>query len=97
MDPENETSKQYRLWLRLPGNAIGEVTGDDPAVVKDIAQRMANGGARFVPQTVSPTGSTLIFHPAYEGGKKPIGWIAAFDIPTSMTNAVLLEHLKQAA
>ena len=46
MDPEKKTVKQYRLWLRLPGNFIGELTGNDPAVTKDIAQRMVNGGAQ---------------------------------------------------
>ncbi len=94
---EKETVKQFRLWLRLPGNAIGEVTGDDPAALKDIAQRMANGGARFEPQVVSPTGTTLIFNPSYEGGRIPAGWIAPFDVPTLMSNRVLLENLKQAA
>jgi len=93
----DETVKQFHLWLRLPGNAIGEVSGDDASVVKDIAQRMANGGARFSPETVSPTGVTLVFHPTYEGGRTPCGYISPIEVPKILSNEILLENLKQAA
>jgi hypothetical protein len=98
MYPENEVVKQYRLWIRLPGDVIGEATGDELALVKDIAQRMTNGGARFEPQAVTPaTGSTLIFHPSHGAGKTPCGWISAFDVPKVLSNEILLENLKQQA
>jgi hypothetical protein len=92
-----ETVTEFRLWLRLPDNAIGEVSASDAAVVKDVAQRMMNGGARFSPEIISPTGVTEVFHPSYQGGRAPLGYISPVEVPRLLSNELLLEHLKQAA
>jgi hypothetical protein len=33
----------------------------------------------------------LVYHPTFDGGKKPLGWISAFEVPAHMSNWVLIE------
>jgi hypothetical protein len=81
---EGKIVKQYTGRLNLPNHTIVNLEGAEQGVLKETAQAILKGGCRFEP--TGPTGGTLIvYHPTFDAGKTPIGWISGFDVPETMS------------
>jgi hypothetical protein len=93
--------KQYRAHLELttPKPTICEFVGEDLETLKSRTQvlltHVLSGNADFRPaQTAS---LTLVFHPNFNEGKTPLGWIAPYDVPESMSVGAAIEQRLEAA
>jgi len=87
--------KHYSLRLELPNNhTVIDVVGDDLSIVKETCQAIMKGGCRFEP---FGSGSTLIYHPTVDGGKKAIGWLNSFEVPTHLSNKAWIERRETVA
>lgn len=83
------TVRQYSAQLHLPNHLNIELMGDDFGTLKESAQRLLNGGARFEPLNPTPGAPALIYHPTYDGGKTPLGWVNAIDVPEHMSTKAI--------
>jgi hypothetical protein len=90
---DTRTVKQYSARLELPNHTIIDFMAEDQGVIKEIAQRCLNGGAKFEPQG---TGGLLVYHPSFANGNQPLGWIAQYEVPEHMSTKALAES-RQAA
>lgn len=82
--------KKYRGHVELPNATVVELQNDDPTIVKDTVQSILKGGCRFEPVR-EPANAFVIYHPTFEGGKTPLGWIAP-SINQPMSNSEFLER-----
>jgi hypothetical protein len=87
--------KQYALHLELPNShTVIDVVGDDQGIAKETCQAIMKGGCRFEP---FGNNSTLIYHPTVDAGKKAIGWLNTFEVPTHLSNKAWVERREQVA
>jgi hypothetical protein len=88
---ETKTVKHWNARLELPtNNSTIEIVTEDLNVMKETVQLFTKGGARFEPYGSS--GTTLIFHPSVDQGRKACGWINSFEVPQYLSNQTLIER-----
>jgi hypothetical protein len=96
--------KQYRATLQLthPKPRTCELVGDDINTLKTDITNILGGGVnavKFEPAqaTVGSPGLTLIYHPSFNKGETPCGWISVFELPQTMSVGASIERLVEAA
>lgn len=94
---EAKTVLQYSARIELPNHLTADLACENFALLKESAQRMLNGGARFEPSTPAPGQTCQVFHPSYDTGRTAIGWIAAIEVPEHLSNKTVIERRLQAA
>jgi len=94
--------KQYRALLTLthPRPRTCELVSPDLNTLKEDVNRIFGGnGVKFenAQSAVGSPGLTLIYHPSFDSGKTPSGWISPFEVPESMSVGKTIELLAQQA
>jgi hypothetical protein len=96
--------KQYRAVLQIvhPKPRMCELVGDDIGLLKTDVINVLGGGPSAVKfeaaqATVGSPGLTLIYHPSFNKGETPLGWISLFELPQTMSVGATIERLTEAA
>jgi hypothetical protein len=93
-------TQEYRAHLELAEGVthkpvICELGSSDIDVLKDRINILLNGKAKF--EGTQRTGTAppilLVFHPNFQKGETPLGWIAPVELPESMSTANTIERL----
>jgi hypothetical protein len=85
-------NKKYRGHVELVNGTFIDALNDDREILKDIVQATLKGGCRFdVADTKAQDPVLLIYHPSWESGKTPLGWIAT-GVNEPMTNKIFFEQ-----
>jgi hypothetical protein len=95
-------AKQYRAHVALDGTSptICEFVGNNLQALKDrvtfIIAHVLNGNVRMEPVQTSPGGEglVLIYHPKFEKGEKPLGWISGYEVPEAASVTAEIELLR---
>jgi hypothetical protein len=86
-----ETIKQFFARIETPNGVEVNLTGDDQAILKETVQTLLKGGCRFEPAGQTDNPGLLVYHPTFQGGKMPLGWIAPIEVPKYMSVKVIAE------
>jgi hypothetical protein len=96
--------KAYRGHLELPNRTIIDLVNsndDQPlaqSLLKQSTEAILKGGCKFENTGTPEEPIILVYHPTFEGGKTPLGWIAQ-GVTQPMTNVDFfkLHHLQRQA
>lgn len=89
MDPKTIT--QYRSELTFDDHSTITITGADMDAVQDKIRKLLPGKLRFQNIETQAGNSMQVFHESHFKANEPVGWIASYDVPNSLSVRAVTE------